>query len=273
MHENNYLSSISACGLADLGEFFFGRVRCPWPWHLRLRTGENLGILDRFAQSPRTTILSGIVRWQRLSEEYLGVPKCFDCLGLSKSKSGFGLNRLDRRKEKKQKNMASQHSWGLRWCRWAVAWDQSFSRTSLPPSLWHFLRHLPLALIGKSGNVLSLLGGSACTFTSLADLLTQQNPTESSESYFAIPVSQDDRFKAFDADFYDFDLACLAVGHRRGRTLKRSHRNRGRAAWQLGSLAVAANLHTLPPIAEEEDPEERVKRRSCNLLPVCRDWN
>jgi len=45
------------------------------------------------------------------------------------------------------------------------------------------------------------------------------------------------------------------------------------AAWQLGSLAVAANLHTLPPIAEEEDPEERVKRRSCNLLPVCRDWN
>ena len=47
----------------------------------------------------------------------------------------------------------------------------------------------------------------------------------------------------------------------------------GIEAGQLGSLAVAANLHTLPPIAEEEDPEERVKRRSCNLLPVCRDWN
>lgn len=39
------------------------------------------------------------------------------------------------------------------------------------------------------------------------------------------------------------------------------------AAWQLGSGC----LHTLPPIAEAEDPEERVKRRSCNL-PVCRDW-
>lgn len=29
MHENNYLSSISACGLADLGEFFFRTRQVP----------------------------------------------------------------------------------------------------------------------------------------------------------------------------------------------------------------------------------------------------
>ena len=69
MHLNHYLSSISACGLADLGENPTREVPVTVAF-----TAEDRWRLEHLSPAwrqfqPRTTIPSGIVRWQRLSEE------------------------------------------------------------------------------------------------------------------------------------------------------------------------------------------------------------